>query len=184
MSDLLSHRLALLAEHSNLPLLRQCLHGIERECLRVDSHGQLALTPHPSMLGSALTHPHITTDYSEALLEFITGTASDPQQTLDELDAIHRFTYTRLQDELLWSPSCPAAAGRGRHPHREYGRSNVGRLKHVYRQGLALRYGKTMQCIAGIHYNFSLAEGIWPLLQADDATAVRRRPTSPRATSR
>ncbi|OMG64221.1 glutamate--cysteine ligase [Stutzerimonas balearica] len=175
MSDLLSHRLALLAEHSNLPLLRQCLHGIERECLRVDSHGQLALTPHPSMLGSALTHPHITTDYSEALLEFITGTASDPQQTLDELDAIHRFTYTRLQDELLWSPSMPCPLpDEADIPIAEYGRSNVGRLKHVYRQGLALRYGKTMQCIAGIHYNFSLAEGIWPLLQADDGD--RRSP--------
>ncbi|MCF7200918.1 glutamate--cysteine ligase [Pseudomonas oligotrophica] len=169
MSDLLSHRLAMLAEHSHLPLLSQCLHGIERECLRVDADGQLALTPHPQALGSALTHPHITTDYSEALLEFITGTATDPQQTLDELDAIHRFTYTRLQDELLWSPSMPCPLpGEADIPIAEYGRSNVGRLKHVYRQGLALRYGKTMQCIAGIHYNFSLAEGLWPLLQADD----------------
>lgn len=169
MSDLLSHRLALLAEHQNLSLLSQCLHGIERECLRVDGQGQLALTPHPRALGSALTHPKITTDYSEALLEFITGTETDPQKTLTELDAIHRYTYSKLGDELLWSPSMPGhLPDESQIPIAEYGSSNIGRLKYVYRQGLALRYGKTMQCIAGIHYNFSLPEALWSVLQADE----------------
>ncbi|WP_417788545.1 glutamate--cysteine ligase [Stutzerimonas xanthomarina] len=169
MSDLLSHRLALLAEHQNLSLLSQCLHGIERECLRVDNDGQLALTPHPRALGSALTHPKITTDYSEALLEFITGTETDPQKTLTELDAIHRYTYSKLGDEFLWSPSMPGQLPEeSQIPIAEYGSSNIGRLKYVYRQGLALRYGKTMQCIAGIHYNFSLPEALWATLQADD----------------
>lgn len=169
MSALLTHRLALLAEPSHLPLLSQCLHGIERECLRVDARGQLAMTPHPVALGSALTHPQITTDYSEALLEFITGTDSDPQNTLAELEAIHRFTYAKLGEEFLWSPSMPCPLpSEADIPIAEYGSSNIGRLKHVYRQGLALRYGKTMQCIAGIHYNFSLPEALWPVLQADD----------------
>ena len=169
MSDLLSHRLALLAEPSHLPLLSQCLHGIERECLRIDDRGELALTPHPRALGSALTHPKITTDYSEALLEFITGTETDPQQTLAELEAIHRYTYSKLDGEMLWSPSMPGhLLEEAQIPIAEYGSSNIGRLKHVYRQGLALRYGKTMQCIAGIHYNFSLPEALWSLLQAED----------------
>ncbi|WP_217475824.1 glutamate--cysteine ligase [Stutzerimonas stutzeri] len=169
MSDLLSHRLALLAEHPNLPLLSQCLHGIERECLRIDNDGQLAMTPHPRALGSALTHPKITTDYSEALLEFITGTETDPARTLAELDAIHRYTYSRLEGEFLWSPSMPGLLPEeAQIPIAEYGSSNIGRLKYVYRQGLALRYGKTMQCIAGIHYNFSLPEALWSLLQADE----------------
>ena len=169
MSALLTHRLALLAEPSHLPLLSQCLHGIERECLRVDARGQLAMTPHPAALGSALTHPQITTDYSEALLEFITGTDSDPQNTLAELGAIHRFTYAKLGEEFLWSPSMPCPLpSEADIPIAEYGSSNIGRLKHVYRQGLALRYGKTMQCIAGIHYNFSLPEALWPVLRADD----------------
>lgn len=169
MSDLLSHRLALLAEHHNLSLLSQCLHGIERECLRVDGDGELAMTPHPSALGSALTHPKITTDYSEALLEFITGTEIDPEKTLAELDAIHRYTYSKLGDEFLWSPSMPGhLPEEAQIPIAEYGSSNIGRLKHVYRQGLALRYGKTMQCIAGIHYNFSLPEALWAVLKADD----------------
>ncbi|MBO1997005.1 hypothetical protein J4714_14335 [Staphylococcus epidermidis] len=46
--------------------------GIEKE-LRALPTGSLALTPHPAELGSALTHPHITTDYSESQLELITG---------------------------------------------------------------------------------------------------------------
>lgn len=107
MSPLLSRRLALLGERANLPLLSQCLHGIERECLRVDGNGQLALTPHPQALGSALTHPQITTDYSESLLEFITAARPDPAQTLEELQRIHRFAYSQLGDEYLWSPSMP-----------------------------------------------------------------------------
>lgn len=169
MSDLFSHRLALLAEQSNLSLLSQCLHGIERECLRVDARGELALTPHPRELGSTLTHPRITTDYSEALLEFITGTETDPQRTLAELDVIHRYTYSKLGEEFLWSPSMPCPLpDEASIPIAEYGSSNIGRLKYVYRQGLALRYGKTMQCIAGIHYNFSLPETLWQLLQTDD----------------
>ncbi|MFI8745838.1 glutamate--cysteine ligase [Pseudomonas sp. NPDC077186] len=166
MSDLLSRRLALLGEPAHLSLLGQCLHGIERECLRIDQDGQLALTPHPQGLGSALTHAQITTDYSESLLEFITGTATDPAATLDELERIHRFAYAKLGDELLWSPSMPCALPDEESiPIARYGSSNIGRLKYVYRKGLALRYGKTMQCIAGIHYNFSLPEGLWQLQQ-------------------
>ena len=167
MSDLLSRRLALLSNPAHLNLLTQCLHGIERECLRVDSRGQLALTPHPIALGSALTHPQITTDYSESLLEFITPAETDPAVTLDDLEQIHRFAYSKLDNEYLWSPSMPCPLPEEEViPIARYGNSNIGRLKYVYRKGLALRYGKTMQCIAGIHYNFSLPETVWPVLQA------------------
>jgi glutamate--cysteine ligase len=107
-------------------------------------------------LGSALTHPQITTDYAEALLEFITPAEHDIGL------ALHRSTRstatpTKLDGELLWSQSMPCDL-----PPEEdieiawYGSSNIGMLKHVYRRGLALRYGKAMQCIAGIHYNYSL----------------------------
>ncbi|MDP3848514.1 MAG: glutamate--cysteine ligase [Pseudomonas sp.] len=169
MNSLLPRRLGLLAEPANLPLLSQCLHGIERECLRVDADGQLALTPHPQALGSALTHAQITTDYSESLLEFITPAEPDAAQTLADLEQIHRAAYSQLGDELLWSPSMPCPLpSEEQIPIARYGSSNIGRLKYVYRQGLALRYGKSMQCIAGIHYNFSLPEAIWPLLQSLD----------------
>lgn len=166
MSDLFSRRLALLGEHANLSLLSQCLHGIERECLRVDERGQLALSDHPAALGSALTNGQITTDYSESLLEFITATAVDPGETLAELDRIHRFVYSKLAGEYLWSPSMPGPLpDEETIPIARYGSSHIGQLKYVYRKGLALRYGKTMQCIAGIHYNFSLPEQLWAVLQ-------------------
>ncbi|WP_371326775.1 MULTISPECIES: glutamate--cysteine ligase [Pseudomonas] len=164
MSDLLNRRLSLLG--ANLPLLKQCLHGIERECLRVTHEGRLAQTPHPEALGSALTNEQITTDYSESLLEFITPAMADSAKVLESLEQTHRFVYSNLGDELLWSPSMPCTLPAEEDiPIAEYGTSNIGKLKHVYRKGLALRYGRTMQCIAGIHYNFSLPEALWPLLR-------------------
>lgn len=165
MSDLLSRRLALL-ERAPHDLLRHCRHGLEKEGLRVDARGHLALTAHPAALGSTLTHAQITTDYSEALLEFITDAHEDPATTLAELDAIHRFACPQLGAEQLWMHSMPCQLpDEASIPIAEYGHSHNGRLKHIYRQGLAVRYGKTMQCIAGIHYNFSLPEALWPLLQ-------------------
>jgi len=164
LSDLLNRRLSLLG--ANLPLLKQCLHGIERECLRVTDEGRLAQTPHPEALGSALTNEQITTDYSESLLEFITPALADPAKVLESLEQTHRFVYSKLGDEYLWSPSMPCTLPAEEDiPIAEYGTSNIGKLKHVYRKGLALRYGRTMQCIAGIHYNFSLPEALWPLLR-------------------
>ena len=55
-----------------------------------------------------------------------------------------------------------------------YGTSNTGMLKHVYRRGLAERYGKTMQCIAGVHYNYSLADGLWDVLDTAPGTTQDR----------
>ncbi len=172
MPNLLTRRLALLAEDANLAMLTGGLRGIERETLRVEPTGKLAATPHPAALGSALTHPQITTDYAEALLEFITPPEHDIAVTLQKLDSIHRFAYSKLGDELLWSQSMPCQL-----PPEEgiqiawYGTSNLGMLKHVYRRGLALRYGKAMQCIAGIHYNYSLDERLWPVLAVPNSGA-------------
>ena len=174
MSELLNRRLSLLG--ANLPLLKQCLHGIERECLRVTDEGRLAQTPHPEALGSALTNEQITTDYSESLLEFITPALADPAKVLESLEETHRFVYSKLGDEYLWSPSMPCTLPAEEDiPIAEYGNSNIGKLKHVYRKGLALRYGRTMQCIAGIHYNFSLPEALWPLLREAEGSTLDDR---------
>lgn len=172
MSNLLNQRLALLDTETNRPLLAQGLRGIERETLRVHSDGKLALTPHSPALGSALTHPQITTDYSESLLEFITPAEPDIATALEELDNIHRFAYTVLGDEMLWHQSMPCALPEEKDiPIAWYGNSHIGMIKHVYRRGLALRYGKSMQCIAGIHYNYSLSENLWKVLgQAENST--------------
>ena len=144
-------------------LLAGICRGVEKEGLRVDAAtGMLAQTPHPKALGSALTHPSITTDYSESLLEFITPVAQDVELTLHQLRGIHRFTASQLQGELLWGASMPCiVAGERSIPIAHYGSSNVGQMKRIYRNGLGVRYGRMMQAIAGIHYNFSMPESFW-----------------------
>lgn len=170
MTDLLTRRLDMLSQPDRRSLLACALHGIEKENLRVTQDGRLALTPHPIALGSALTHESITTDYSEALLEFVTPAQPDLRDVLDRLADIHRFVYSKLNGELLWNQSMPATLPAEEDiPIGWYGTSNSGMLKHVYRKGLALRYGKAMQCIAGIHYNYSLAPDIWQLLAQPQA---------------
>lgn len=169
MSQLLSERLNFLQESTASSLLNQCLQGVERECLRVTLDGQLAKTPHPKALGSALTNPCITTDYSEALLEFVTPAEHSISQMMQGLLDTHVFTSHALQSELLWSASMPCRLPDEKNiPIAYYGQSLAGQVRHIYRRGLALRYGKTMQCIAGIHYNFSLSEKLWPMLQQLD----------------
>ncbi|WP_151446488.1 glutamate--cysteine ligase [Lacisediminimonas profundi] len=176
MSDLLQHQLEFFTRPEYRPLLAQGRRGIEREALRVDPQGRLALTPHPAALGSALTHPHVTTDYSEALLELITSPHADPAQVLVELDRIHRFVQQRLGSELMWAHSMPALLpAEPEIPIAWYGSSHIGMLKHVYRRGLAVRYGKAMQCIAGIHYNFSLSEDLWDALRKDQGSPLSQR---------
>lgn len=141
--------------------------GIEKESLRVSPEGSIALSPHPVELGSALTNPYITTDFSEALLEFITPAYDSIEDCLQFLDAIHRYTYKHLKnDELLWACSMPCPTGNlDDIPLAQYGSSNIGRLKTLYRRGLSHRYGSLMQTIAGIHYNFSMPEEFWPAFQ-------------------
>ncbi|NQX88596.1 MAG: glutamate--cysteine ligase [Halioglobus sp.] len=136
--------------------------GIEKESLRITARGHLAQTHHPYGLGSALSHPSITTDYSEALLEFITPVSSSVDQSLLQLEDIHSFTYQKIGKELLWSASMPCLmTGEKGIPVAQYGSSNVARMKTVYRYGLGHRYGRLMQTIAGIHYNFSMPATFW-----------------------
>lgn len=138
--------------------------GIEKESLRVQPDGKLALTPHPTGLGSALCHPKITTDYSESLLEFITPVHHSVHDCLEDLNDIHHFVYKELhkQDEMLWSASMPCQLGNANTiPVAQYGTSNVAKMKTIYRLGLGHRYGRAMQTISGIHYNFSLSDKFW-----------------------
>lgn len=134
--------------------------GLEKESLRSLPDGALALTPHPAALGSALTHPHITTDFSESQIELVTGAHTTPEAVLSELTELHQYTYRVLGeqgDEMLWVCSMPCTLPTDETiPIARYGSSNVGRAKSVYRMGLSHRYGRRMQTISGIHYNWSL----------------------------
>ena len=79
---------------------------------------------------------------------------------------LHRFVYTNLpDDELLWATSMPCAIkGDDSIPIAQFGSSNVGRMKTVYRNGLGHRYGRVMQAIAGVHFNYSFPDHFWPVL--------------------
>ena len=137
--------------------------GIEKESLRVTASGHLAQTPHPQAMGSALTHPYITTDYSEALLELITPVFDTAEECIGFLTDLHKFSCDNLPEgERLWVNSMPCLLeSDDQVPLAQYGSSNMGRLKTLYREGLGHRYGRYMQTIAGIHYNFSMPESFW-----------------------
>jgi glutamate--cysteine ligase len=166
--------------------------GIEKESLRVTSDGALALTPHPPALGSPLTHPHITTDFSESQLELITGAHAKVDDCLAELTRIHQFVYHVLAKgaggaEALWACSMPCSLpADDRIPLGRYGSSNVGRMKTIYRNGLSYRYGRRMQTISGIHYNFSLPDtsSAQYFSPGCRSTCSAPRPPSARASSR
>ncbi|HET7570478.1 MAG TPA: glutamate--cysteine ligase [Gammaproteobacteria bacterium] len=163
--NILERRLRWLAD-AGAPALTPGLEGIEKESLRVTADGRIAKTPHPRALGSALTHPAITTDYSEALLEFITPPQPGTAATLAALCDIHTAVYRELGAEMLWATSMPCAVeGDSGIPIAEYGTSNVGMMKHVYRRGLGYRYGRVMQTISGVHFNYSLPVDFWPAFQ-------------------
>lgn len=166
MYRMLDQRLTRLFNADSRALLDSRLLGLEREALRVAPDGYISQVRHPAPLGSALTHPYITIDYSEALLEFITPPLPDASEALRFLDELHRFVYPHIDDELLWAASMPCIlAGEASIPIAEYGSSNLGLMKHVYRRGLAWRYGRIMQVIAGIHFNFSLSDAFWAAFQ-------------------
>lgn len=162
-------RIEQLASNGQADILAGGLKGIEKESLRVFSDGQLADTPHPLALGSAMTNQFITTDFSEALLEFVTPAYASTWETLRVLCEIHQFTYARIDEELLWVTSMPCLMSEDADiPLAKYGSSNVGRMKTVYRNGLGYRYGRKMQTIAGVHFNYSLPAGFWPHFQESE----------------
>jgi glutamate--cysteine ligase len=164
MSDLLEKRLQALANFAPDNVLRGGHCGIEKESLRVTPDGYIAKTAHPAMLGSALTNKYITTDYSEALLEFVTPPVEFSWEAIQYLCDIHQFAHEAIGDELLWAFSMPCMIrSEADIPLANYGTSNVGTMKTAYRRGLGYRYGRRMQAIAGIHFNYSLPESFWPV---------------------
>ncbi len=139
--------------------------GIERESLRIKSDGVISAQKHPEGVGSALTNGQITTDFSESLLEFITPVSESSTQTLQQLKDLQKFTLEKMGDELLWPISMPCFI-----EHQDdiviaqFGSSNVGQMKTLYREGLKNRYGSMMQAIAGVHFNISFPDSLWQSL--------------------
>jgi glutamate--cysteine ligase len=160
-------RLASLVNAREPGVLQNGLKGLEKESLRVRPDGRIAHTPHPRALGSALASEHITTDFSEALIELVTPTFRTSWELLQYLCDLHQFVYRHLGDELLWATSMPCRlSGDADVPTANYGRSHVGRMKSVYREGLRNRYGALMQAISGVHFNYSFPQPFWDVYAA------------------
>ncbi len=159
-------RLQRLRREGLASLLRGGLIGIEKESLRVSPRGCISQLPHPVALGSPLTNRYITTDYSEALTEIITPPSSSRSEPLRFLFEAHYFLYRHLGEEILWSSSMPCVVeGDDQIPIAQYGHSNPGLMKTVYRRGLGHRYGRVMQVIAGVHFNYSVPTVFWEAFQ-------------------
>lgn len=162
----LNHFIDAFNKNENFKTLADIGRGIEREGLRVLPEGKLSDHGHYSALGSALTHGEITTDYSETLLEFITPVSHSPEEAIAQLQDIQKFTFANINGELIWPMSMPCFVNdANKVPLAQYGTSNIGKMKTVYRQGLKNRYGSMMQVIAGIHFNISFSEGFWQVIQ-------------------
>jgi len=147
-------------------VLRGGLKGLEKESLRVTPDGQIAQTRHPEAMGSALTNEVITTDYSESLIELVTPPFRESWELLQYLCDLHQFVYRHLGDELLWATSMPCVLkGDASVPIARFGRSNVAQMKEAYREGLGHRYGRVMQAISGVHFNYSFPEQFWPVFE-------------------
>ena len=154
-------------QDENFKTLADIGRGIEREALRILPEGKLSQHGHYSKLGSALTHGEITTDYSETLLEFITPVSHTPEEAIAQLQDIQKYTFANIDEELLWPMSMPCFVDDADTvPLAQYGDSNIGKMKTVYRQGLKNRYGSMMQVIAGIHFNFSFSQDFWKIIHS------------------
>lgn len=140
-------------------LLVQGNFGIERECQRILPNGDLALSPHPTSFGDKTKNPRITNDFSESQIEMITPPFNTVEEVYSSLAAINTEVGAGIADELLWPLSMPPNLPDEENiPIACFPGSENGRDMEIYRNGLALRYGKKMQMISGIHYNFSFSQ--------------------------
>ncbi|MBY5021744.1 bifunctional glutamate--cysteine ligase GshA/glutathione synthetase GshB [Streptococcus suis] len=149
----------------NAPIL-QATFGLERESLRINSDNRVAQTPHPKKLGSRSFHPYIQTDYSEPQLELITPVAHSTKEAHRFLGAITDVAVRSMEKtEYLWPLSMP--------PVISADDIQIAQLEsdyeYQYRVGLAERYGKLLQSMSGIHYNFELGKDLTQqLFEASD----------------
>ena len=172
----LEQRLQAIEASKQVSTLSESLIGLEKECLRVAETGGISQIPHPQSLGSPLTNPFITTDFSEALLELITPPCHSIRAALEFLDDLQVFVYSNLREETLWATSMPCVVESGDSiPIARYGKSNAGKMKTIYRRGLGYRYGRTMQVIAGVHFNYSFSDDFWSMYQDIERDAQNRQ---------
>ncbi|WP_270998037.1 bifunctional glutamate--cysteine ligase GshA/glutathione synthetase GshB [Listeria seeligeri] len=133
--------------------------GLEKENVRVTADGKLALTPHPAIFGPKEDNPYIKTDFSESQIEMITPVTDSIDTVYEWLENLHNIVSLRAEDELLWPSSNPPILPPEKDiPIAVY--KTPGSPDRKYREHLAKGYGKKIQLLSGIHYNFSFPEAL------------------------
>ncbi|WP_420422623.1 bifunctional glutamate--cysteine ligase GshA/glutathione synthetase GshB [Simkania sp.] len=147
-----------LKKHKELLFDFHC--GLERETLRISKSGKLSQKPHPILLGSPLTHPYFSTDFGEAQLEWNTPPLSSFVKAKKFLHDLMAYTAQVNSKELFWPYSMPCEL-RDNITNAKYGSSSAAQTKELYRKGLCYRYGKKLQMISSLHFNFSFSQTFW-----------------------
>ena len=143
--------------------------GIEKESLRVLNQKISQVSHNTELFGSALTNQFITTDFSESQMEFVTPPLKTNAEALNFLDSIHLNVSKKIDEEILWPLSMPPYIDSDSQiPIAYYGESEIALFKRAYRIGLSNRYGRQMQAISGIHYNFSIDKKILKNLSSEE----------------
>lgn len=130
--------------------------GIERESLRVNYEAKLSAYPHSLDWGSRQHQPYIQTDFAESQLELITPPQLKAEELLAWLQASHQIVATTNEDheDLLWPFSSPAFIPQDASDIKIAQLENKD--EYNYRAHLADLYGKHVQLLSGIHYNFQI----------------------------
>ncbi|WP_209810970.1 bifunctional glutamate--cysteine ligase GshA/glutathione synthetase GshB [Ammoniphilus resinae] len=131
--------------------------GLEKENIRVDGNGMLALTPHPKAFGNKMENPYIRTDFSESQIEMITPVFQTISETYDFMETLHDIVTLELEEEYLWPSSNPPVLPKDEEIPIALMSDPV---EDQYRMQLAEKYGRKRQLMSGIHYNFSFHEGL------------------------
>ncbi len=146
----------LIKENNLFQTYKQFGIGIERESLRTVEDYKLALTDSPEPLGKRAIHPYLITDFSESQPELITPVATTIKETMDWLAALHDvYIRSMEEDEYLWPFSMPNILP----DDKDIPIIKVPEQFELdYRNYLAEQYGKQLQMISGIHFNFSFSD--------------------------
>lgn len=133
--------------------------GIEKENIRVDKNGKLALTEHPKAFGGKKENPYFTVDFSESQVEMITPVFNTIDGAYDCLLNMHDVAALTLKDEYLWPQSMPPLLPSvDKIPIGKFENTEEGRDAMAYRNHLVESYGEKKQMLSGIHFNFSFGE--------------------------
>ncbi|MDO4680229.1 MAG: bifunctional glutamate--cysteine ligase GshA/glutathione synthetase GshB [Aerococcus sp.] len=146
---------ALLVSSTYRTQFQQTSLGIEREDHRITETGSLALTPHPKTVDGSKTNPYIKRDFAESQLELVTPVCNNIEELMQWLEAIHTVTLRSLPTaERMWPDSMPPQIASDDSIQVAQFEDNPEAIS--YRKHLVTTYGKRLQMISGIHFNWGL----------------------------